>query len=115
MSPVKPCLEPGCPRLSEQGPRCPEHTAQYELARSRARPSWSPSRNRSAQRRFREAVLKRAGNQCQALLANGTRCPIKAPLFAHHTKSHNAPDGYDPKHGVCLCRFHHREVDSHAR
>lgn len=115
MSPLKPCAEPGCPELSAKGPRCPEHTAAYEVARSRARPSWSPSRNRSAQRKFRQAVLERAGNRCEFILTNGTRCSITGPLFAHHTAPHDGPDGYDPKHGVCLCRFHHREIDSHAR
>jgi hypothetical protein len=63
--------------------RCLRCETERQRERDAARGSGSPT-NRSAQARFRREVLKRAGNRCQRTLANGQRCPITAPLFAHH-------------------------------
>jgi predicted restriction endonuclease len=115
VSPLKPCLEPGCPRLSPTGPRCPEHAAAHKLARSRERSQWSPSRNRSAQRKFRAAVLERASHRCQFVLANGARCNATEGLHAHHLVPLHKAESYAPENGIALCRLHHRSVDSHAR
>lgn len=75
---------------------------------------WS-ARNRSDQRRFRTAVLKRDGNQCRALLESGQRCPVRVGLVAHHTVPLHRGGDFDPAGGVTLCEHHHREVDTYAR
>ena len=89
-----------------------EHKKQHRRERDRARgsSSWSPGRNRVEQARFRREVLKRAGDQCQALV-DGERCTVTEPLFAHHLE----PGNDDPAMGVALCRGHHRAVDPKAR
>ena len=72
-------------------------------------PHLRDGRDRSAQRRFRAAVLKKAGNQCQ-YVDRGRRCSVVRPLQAHHLE----PGNNDPNTGVALCAHHHREVDPHS-
>ena len=75
---------------------------------------WS-ARNRSDQRRFRNAVLRRDGHQCAFLLENGLRCPVRVDLVAHHKVPLHRGGNFDPAGGVTLCELHHREVDRYAR
>lgn len=98
--PFRRCLT--CGELTRLGSRCEDCSGQA---------SWNGTRDRGAQARFRREVLKRDGNQCRALNDEGTRCPARSDLQAHHT----APGSWDPADGVTLCRAHHRAVDKHAR
>jgi len=95
---LRPCLT--CGALSP-GSRCPSHNSGT---------SWNGTRDRAAQQRFRDALLERAGHQCEYVVA-GQRCPVTRDLQAHHTQ----PGNPDPSLGRLLCRTHHRAVDRHAR
>lgn len=99
MSPVRPCLD--CGTLSPHS-RCPAHSTGD---------SWNGTRDRAAQRRFRNAVLARDAHRCRYRLENGARCPATRNLQAHHL----TPGTWDPAHGITLCREHHRAIDRHAR
>lgn len=80
--------------------------------------SWSPGRNRAAQQRFRDAVLKAFGYQCGVVI-DGARCDVTGAgnLEAHHLE----PGNDDPSTGMAACksqppgRGHHKLLDVHAR
>lgn len=61
-------------------------------------------------RKWREAVISRAGRRCEAVDA-GVRCQKAEPvhrMFADHVKE--LRDGglpFDPENGQCLCGAHH--------
>lgn len=71
---------------------------------------WSANRDRQTQAAFRAAVLANADGQCEGV-DDGERCPITAPLQAHHTQEGND----DPATGRALCARHHKLEDPHAR
>lgn len=66
---------------------------------------WSPTRDRAAQKRFREALLRRSGGRCEY-----PGCASTDRLQAHHDRA-----GYDPGAGRLLCHAHHKLEDPHAR
>jgi hypothetical protein len=66
---------------------------------------WTPGRDRAAQTRFRNALIRRANGQCEY-----PGCTSTHRLQAHHDMA-----GYDASCGRLLCWTHHREVDPHAR
>lgn len=73
---------------------------------------WSAGRDRTAQARFRRAVLARDHYTCRRC---GHHDPTGATLEAHHVHP-----GYDPDHGVTLCNSTtlsqcHKALDPHAR
>lgn len=73
----------------------------------------SPNRDRSAQKRFREAVLARDQYRCQI-------CGSTADLIAAHTKplrdfAIGDPAAYDPANGRCLCERCDVATDPYAR
>ena len=74
---------------------------------------WS-ARNRSDQRRFRNAVLTRDGQRC-TYRVDGVRCEATEQLVAHHKVPLHKGGSFDPAAGVTLCEQHHREVDNYAR
>lgn len=102
-----------CGRVIEIGAvRCASCEAQRpQPAPVRNPTSWSQTRDRAKQARFRKQVLEAAGHQCQAEV-NGVRCYMRGDtvLFAHHL----VRDSWDASDGVALCRRHHRLVDKHA-
>lgn len=68
-------------------------------------------------RAWRQAVLERAGYQCEAV-DNGRRCQVRAPsrLFADHVVERR--DGgarLDVGNGQCLCGSHHTRKTVAAR
>lgn len=69
-------------------------------------------------RRWREAVIARAGRQCEAL-TGGRRCTKAEPhnrMFADHIKE--VRDGgalLDVANGQCLCGGHHTAKTAKAR
>lgn len=66
---------------------------------------WSPGRDRAAQARFRKALIKRSGGQCEH-----PGCTTTTGLQAHHDRA-----GYDPGAGRLLCTTHHKAEDPYAR
>jgi hypothetical protein len=97
---LKSCAE--CGALSDQA-RCPLH-------RRGANAHWSKGRDRTAQDKFRKALIRMYGMRCAAVV-DGVRCPVTTGLQAHHTQ----PGNDDPRTGALLCTEHHRAVDAHAR
>jgi hypothetical protein len=87
-----------------------KHKDQHRGNMSRG---WS-ARNRSEQRRFRNAVLKRDGYRC-TLVVDGLRCEATEQLVAHHNLPLHKGGSFEPAGGVTLCEQHHRDVDSYAR
>lgn len=81
----------------------------------------SPTRNRAAQQRFRDAVLARDGYRCTFVDANGQRCIAIDDLRACHDPRPLAdfapgdPAAYDPVAGVTRCGRHDRMTDPNAR
>lgn len=98
---LTPC--PQCRALIAQAQHCP--TCQGNT-------SWNGTRDRSEQRRFRNAVLEHAGYRCQHQ-TDGHRCNVinVSDLQAHHT----IPGNNHPATGLALCREHHRAADPRAR
>lgn len=101
-----------CGKPSSQA-RCPAH-------RRDPKASWSPNRDRGKQRRFRAAVLERDGHRCTFRNEYGERCPVRVGLRAAHIKplrefALGDPEMYSPANGRCLCKFHDRLTDPHAR
>jgi hypothetical protein len=71
---------------------------------------WSPTRDRSAQRRFRALLVTRSGGRCERVDPNtGWRCPHPGAQ-AHHDQP-----GYGPSAGRFLCHACHKLEDPHAR
>lgn len=107
--PVTPCLT--CGALTAAGSYCPAHARNASLTRS------TPGRGSGTQiAKFRAAVLRLAGGQCEAVI-DGVRCGIRDPrlLEAHHLRGLRAGGTNDPAtNGVALCRRHHREVEHAA-
>lgn len=66
---------------------------------------WSQWRDRAAQRRFREALIRRSGGICEY-----PGCTTRDRLQAHHDRA-----GYTPDCGRLLCATHHRAADPNAR
>lgn len=97
--PQRACLD--CGTITDQ-PRCPIHRGNHT--------GWTGNRDRTAQARFRRAVLQRDGNQCVYTTPDGERCTATTQLQAHHVRP-----GYTPDAGVTLCRVHHRAIDPKAR
>lgn len=107
--PLHSCLV--CGRPSRQK-HCPKH-------RRTGNTSWSGTRDRVAQARFRAAVLERDGNRCTYIEA-GVRCAETRDLRACHIKplrefGVNDPRAYDPSNGATLCARHDKATDSYAR
>ncbi|WP_316234646.1 HNH endonuclease signature motif containing protein [Bradyrhizobium sp. SZCCHNR1020] len=69
-------------------------------------------------KRFRDAVLARAGYRCE-WIENGQRCTKAAPahrLFADHVDERkDGGDQLDPANGECLCGQHHSIKTARAR
>lgn len=100
-----------CPSCRRQtGARWPcEHCGYHPAKKGR---SWSPGRDRSAQARFRRALVARAGERCEWVdPETGRRCDETEGLQAHHLD----PGNDDPRRGALLCREHHKKVDPYAR
>jgi 5-methylcytosine-specific restriction endonuclease McrA len=93
------CPVGGCGRITNQ-PRCPQHTGNHT--------GWTPQRDRTAQARFRRALLTRAGHQCEA-------CGNTTDLRACHTIPLHRGGTYDPANGQLLCRTCDKATDPHAR
>lgn len=68
---------------------------------------------------WREAVISRAGNRCEALLPSGKRCNKAAPrnrMFAdHRVEIKDGGAQFDPRNGQCLCGSHHTAKTLEAR
>ena len=116
----RPCLEPGCRRLTASGSRCPAHARARETARSRARAAtepWQAWYSSPAYRAARRLALARAGGQCEAELVAGGRCPVRAGLDTHHVQpARLAPALFnDPDNLLVLCRPHHAEIEAADR
>ena len=68
---------------------------------------------------WRAIVIRRAGEQCEAITQQGQRCRKAAPyhrMFADHRieiKDGGAP--FDPANGQCLCGAHHSAKTAQAR
>ncbi len=107
--PSRPCLT--CGELGLES-YCAAH-------RPAARPSRStPGRGSGGQiAKFRAAVLRLAGGQCEAVI-QGERCDVTDPrlLEAHHVRGLRAGGTNDAaSNGVALCRAHHRHVEREQR
>jgi predicted restriction endonuclease len=96
------CLD--CGRPSDQK-RCEVHRAV-----NGSPSSWGKTRSRTAQARFRRAVLELAGGRCQ-YMRNGVRCPATEGLQAQHQQRGSD----DPATGMALCRDHYKALDRCAR
>ena len=113
---VKPCIQalPNgrlCGELvpAGEGNRCERH-------RNPNAKGWSGTRDRSAQRRLRTALLKRAGNRCEWVdRKTGVRCAVTVDLRACHLTPVSLGGGYDPADAVLLCRTHDMATDRYAR
>lgn len=76
-----------------------------------ANASWSKGRDRKAQRRFRQRMIREFGGQC-GVVVDGVRCPRTLdthPLEAHHL------DGLESDRGILVCQDHHAAIDNRAR
>lgn len=104
---ARPCLDCGALIPLGSGNRCPQHQRDKKA-------SWSVGRDRSAQRRLRTALLKRAGNQCEAI-DSGVRCQTTTDLRACHMTPLARGGGYDPADARLLCRTHDMAIDRYAR
>ena len=89
-----------CGTVSDQA-RCPTHRINPNAHRS-------PNRDRAAQARFRTALLKRAGHQCEA-------CGETQDLRACHITPLARGGSYDPSNGRLLCRSCDMATDPYAR
>ena len=105
--PLRPCLT--CGALGT-GSYCPRHVPKRASRQT-------PGRGGGADAaRFRQAVLARAGHQCQFVNADGVRCSTTLGLQAHHVLPIAAGgDARDPDNGVALCRRHHEIAEWAAR
>ena len=101
--PARPCLKCGSLIPAEMGSYCPRHL-----------PSWpsrhTPGRKSAEQRRFREAVLAKAGHRCEAIVG-GERCIEVMALHAHHLRPLQRGGSNDPGNGAALCPEHHRVAE----
>jgi 5-methylcytosine-specific restriction protein A len=68
----------------------------------------SPDRDRSAQRRFRKAVLERDGGVCRG-------CGSDEDLRACHIVPLAEGGSYEPSNGITRCRSCDRATDPYAR
>ena len=89
--------------------RCPRHRTEVYRPDS----PWKWQRDRSAQKRFRRAVLKRDGYAC-------THCGASEDLRACHVIALHLLDAgdsrrYDPNNGTTLCGTCDRATDRYAR
>lgn len=94
------CSRPGCWQLQP----CAVHGGRHT--------GWSPGRDRSAQRRFRIAVLKRDDYTC---VDCGHHDPTGRSLRAAHLRPLHEGGGYDLSEGVTRCQKCDRATDPHAR
>lgn len=99
---LRPCVR--CGVLVRGGSYCPRHPPKR---RNRQTPRRGGG---AAARRFRAAVLAKAGHRCEATI-DGVRCEETEYLEAHHLR--NVRDGgtNEAANGVALCRKHHRQVE----
>ncbi|MDE1914729.1 MAG: HNH endonuclease [Sphingomonadales bacterium] len=69
-------------------------------------------------RAWREAVIARAGRQCEAV-ERGLRCTKAEPhhrMFAdHRVELRDGGAEFDPSNGQCLCGAHHTAKTAKAR
>jgi len=85
---------------------CPTHKLDPNAHRS-------PNRDRTLQKRFRQAVLAKAGFRCEV-------CGSTEDLIAAHCKplrdfAKGDPAAYDPANGRCLCEPCDLATDPYAR
>lgn len=100
---LRPCVT--CGTLIRSGSYCARHDP---VRRNRKTPGRGGGR---AAARFRDAVLARAGWQCEAII-HGIRCERREGLEAHHVVPLRRGGTNDPiRNGVCLCPAHHRIVE----
>ena len=79
---------------------------RYPAPKTGSHTGWSPGRDRTAQARFRAALIKRSGGACEY---PGCTTPYDRPQ-AHHDRA-----GYTSDCGRYLCATHHKHEDPHAR
>lgn len=93
-----------CPKCGKRSRTryCPAHTP---AKRSHA---WSRNRDRSAQARFRKAVLERDGYRCVV-------CGSTTDLRAAHVRPLRDGGGYELSNGRTLCKEHDKASDPYAR
>ena len=70
-------------------------------------------RDTAAQKRFRDALVRRAGGRCEAIEEDGERCDVTDPaeLRACHFTPITEGGGYDPADGALLCSRHDQETE----
>lgn len=98
---VRVCPEPGCPNLLP----CSVHAPAK-------RGSWSPTRNRGAQARFRRQVLARDEYTCQRCY---WRDETGGTLVACHIRPFAEGGGYELENGITRCKPCDRATDPYAR
>jgi hypothetical protein len=109
MSPMRPCLV--CGALVQGASYCPTHAPKRPSHPSRQ----TPGRGSGSQvTKFRQAVLTRAGNRCEAIV-NGVQCTETQGLQAHHLLGLRQGGSNDVGNGVALCLAHHRALHSALR
>lgn len=97
------CTICGAPSSSR---RCAVHGGSHT--------GYSPDRDRSAQARFREALMARAGGRCEE--HDGVeRCTATTDLRACHLVPLSEGGDYDIANGKLRCAPHDRATDSRAR
>lgn len=65
---------------------------------------------------LRRAVLARDGNQCTALMTDGSRCPMTTNLEADHINRWREGETLTVNMLQTLCRWHHRQkTEAEAR
>jgi hypothetical protein len=77
---------------------------------------WSHGRDRTAQARFRTALLERAGGRCEEIDEDtGRRCTETRDLRACHLAALADGGTYSLANGKLRCKRHDRATDSRAR
>jgi 5-methylcytosine-specific restriction endonuclease McrA len=96
----KPCLEPGCGKLTDGGSYCPEHKREgFSRGRTGARGTTAKWR------RLRTKILERDGHRC-------VYCHTDVALEVHHVNGDPTDDRETNLETVCKnChRKHHRAM-----
>ena len=110
MSTPKLCLEPGCPGLAFEGPRCPRHTKEQERRRVRADPVSRGVYHSVRWRRLRRDQLRKHP------FCEWPGCMRVADTVDHVVTIHEAPErAYDPTNLRSLCRSHHGMAEAEKR
>ena len=79
--PMRPCNHPGCPALTNAGPRCPEHTVTYARQQDKRRSTSMARGYDAAWRRVRALALLRDLYLCQHCLRDER--PVSATEVDH--------------------------------